>query len=301
MKPKIEGSEEHPMRPDGTRVKDIPPIVAAIPYIMPKRYDAQNTITEYIYEELVKSYIREKRRGGVRINHMALLIAAYYRAVLYNPKLNYFVMNGRIYQRNHFCVSFVTLTNSGEGSTVNKVYFNLDDDIYTVNDKLSRAIEKSQETGRETPMDVLAKKIVRIPGLVSIAVSFLKFIDKHFTLPFSIIDASPFHTSLFVTNLASIRTGAVYHHIYEFGTTGIFASMGQPVKKLFKNGETIEEHKVMELGIVTDERIADGHYYGRCFKELKKFYRNPELLETKPETVIRDKDIKHKNPKFICR
>ena len=101
-------------------------------------------------------------------------------------------------------------------------------------------------------MDVLAKKIVRIPGLVSIAVSFLKFIDKHFTLPFSIIDASPFHTSLFVTNLASIRTGAVYHHIYEFGTTGIFASMGQPVKKLFKNGETIADHKVMELGIVTD-------------------------------------------------
>ena len=33
------------MRPDGTRVKDLPPLVAAIPYIMPKRYDAQNTVT----------------------------------------------------------------------------------------------------------------------------------------------------------------------------------------------------------------------------------------------------------------
>ena len=65
------------MRPDGTRVKDIPPIVAAIPYIMPKRYDAQNSITEYIDVDLVKFYIREKRRGGVRINHMALLIAAF--------------------------------------------------------------------------------------------------------------------------------------------------------------------------------------------------------------------------------
>ena len=43
------------MRPDGKRVKDLPPIVAAIPYIMPKRYDAQNTITEYIDEELIKS------------------------------------------------------------------------------------------------------------------------------------------------------------------------------------------------------------------------------------------------------
>ena len=74
------------MRPDGKRVKDLPPIVAAIPYIMPKRYDAQNTITEYIDEELIKSYIREKRRTGVRINHMAVIIAAYYRAVMYNPK-----------------------------------------------------------------------------------------------------------------------------------------------------------------------------------------------------------------------
>ena len=27
------------MRPDGKRVKDLPPIVAAIPYIMPKRYE----------------------------------------------------------------------------------------------------------------------------------------------------------------------------------------------------------------------------------------------------------------------
>ena len=26
-----------PMRPDGTRVKNLPPIVAAVPYIMPKR------------------------------------------------------------------------------------------------------------------------------------------------------------------------------------------------------------------------------------------------------------------------
>lgn len=33
------------MRPDGIRVKDLPPLVAAILYIMPKRYDAQNTVT----------------------------------------------------------------------------------------------------------------------------------------------------------------------------------------------------------------------------------------------------------------
>ena len=239
-------------RSDGYRVLTNDPMYEIAANVMDKRYDASNYIKQDLDLELLQDYIRKCRRKGIAMSHMAIIIAGYIRLVSQNPYLNRFVMNKRIYARNHFCVSFVTLTNSGEGSTVNKVYFNLDDDIFTVNDKLIRAIEKSQETGSETPMDVLAKKIVRIPGLVSIAVSFLKFIDKHFTLPFSIIDASPFHTSLFVTNLASIRTGAVYHHIYEFGTTGVFASMGQPVKKLFKNGETIEEHKVMELGIVTD-------------------------------------------------
>ena len=94
--------EELLMRPDGKRVKDLPPIVAAIPYIMPKRYDAWNTITENIDEEGIKAYIREKRRAGIRINHMAVIIAAYYKAYQTNPKLNWFVVNSHLYERNHF-------------------------------------------------------------------------------------------------------------------------------------------------------------------------------------------------------
>ena len=49
------------MRPDGTRVKNLPPIVAAVPYIMPKRYDAQNSITENIDEEVIKAYIAARK------------------------------------------------------------------------------------------------------------------------------------------------------------------------------------------------------------------------------------------------
>ena len=117
----------------------------------------------------------------------------------------------------------------------------------------------------------------------------------------SIVDASPFHTSLFVTNLASIRTNTIYHHLYEFGTTGVLVSMGQPMKKIVKNGETVEEKKIMELGIVTDERIANGHYYGRCFKELSRYYKNPALLETPPETIVKDPHVRKKNPKWILK
>ena len=111
------------MRPDGTRVKDLPPLVAAIPYIMPKRYDAWNSVTENIDEEVIKDFIRTHRRAGVRLNHMSVIISAYYKAVLRNPKLNYFVMNGRIYRRNHFCVSFVILKKQADG-VVNETTLN---------------------------------------------------------------------------------------------------------------------------------------------------------------------------------
>ena len=61
------------MRPDGTRVKGLTPIVQALPYIMPKRYDAQNWASDYVDEETMKAYIRRKRREGRHVTHMSVL------------------------------------------------------------------------------------------------------------------------------------------------------------------------------------------------------------------------------------
>ena len=103
------------MRPDGTRVKEASTIVSALPYVMPRRYDAQNFITEYADMEVLRRYIQEKRREGVRIPYMTLILAAYFKAYQENPKINRFIMNSKIYQRNHFCVSFVILKNRADG------------------------------------------------------------------------------------------------------------------------------------------------------------------------------------------
>ena len=289
-------------RRDGYRVIADDPMYEIVPYIMDKRYDASNSITREIDMEYLQNYIGKCRKRGIPMNHMSIIIAAYLRTAANNPYLNRFVMNKRVYARNHFCVSFVTLTPIKKASTVNKIYFNLDDDIFTVNEKITAAIENCQDKESETAMDKLAKALVRFPGLLSVAVPIIKFIDKHFWLPLSIVDASPFHTSLFVTNLASIRVGAIYHHLYEFGTTGVFVSMGQPFTKIvFNKDDQPEKRKVMELGIVTDERIADGHYYGQCFREWLRYMKNPELLEVKAETIVKDPDIKVKNPKFVVK
>ena len=219
-----------------------------------------------------------------------------------NPFVNRFCMNKKIFARNHFCISMVTLTPNKAGNTVNKIYLNLDDDIFTVNKKINDAIENVRENDKNNSMDKLANKLTSIPFLLRIGALCLKALDKLLTMPFWAIDASPFHTSLFITNLASIRSSAVYHHLYEFGTTGIFISMGQPEKKTYLNDEgDADERKIMNLKITTDERIADGHYYVKCFKDMSKYLKNPKLLEEKAQSVVYDPDVKRKNWKWITK
>lgn len=174
------------MRPDGTRVKDLPPLVAAIPYIMPKRYDAWNSITENIDEEAVKAYIRHWRREGVRLNHMSVIIAAYYRAVLDNPKLNYFVMNGKIYRRNHFCVSFVILKKRSDGvvnETALKVYLEPSDDIFSIDRKIREVIAANQHEHQSNSTDKFARFMFSVPGLPKFVVWLAYHLDKHGLLP----------------------------------------------------------------------------------------------------------------------
>ena len=269
------------MRPDGKRVKGLTPIVSIIPYIMPQRYDAQNTVTEYIDEEVIKTFIREKRRGGTRLNHMAVIMAAYYKAVLKNPKLNYFIMNSKIYERNHFCVSFVMLKKRPDGTpdeTVLKIYLQPEDTVYTINERIQAAIAKNSEATYENKTDKFVSFLFAVPGLVRFVVWLARNLDKIGLLPRFVIDLSPFHTSLFITNLASIKTSFIHHHCYEFGTTSVFVCMGKPVNKM-ENGE--RKGKLMPLGVVMDERIATGIEYSRFFAAFKRYMKDPTVLETR--------------------
>lgn len=266
------------MRPDGTQVKDLPPLVAAIPYIMPKRYDAQNTVTENIDEEVIKEFIRSQRRQGVRLNHMSVIISAYYKAVLENPKLNYFVMNRKIYKRNHFCVSFVIMKKLANGSpseTTLKIYLEPEDTVFTVNEKIAKVIDANRGVKQNNSTDRFARFMFSVPGLPRFVVGLAYFLDRHGLLPRKIIDLSPFHTSLFITNLASIKTSYIHHHCYEFGTTSVFVCMGKPVPNYMAGNLS---RKMMPLGIVMDERICTGYEYAAFCNDFRRIVRRPEVL-----------------------
>lgn len=269
------------MRQDGTRVKNLTPIMQALPYIMPRRFDAQNWASDYVDEEIMKQYIRQKRREGHSVTHMSVLAAAYYKAALEHPKVNYFVMNRKIYKRNHFCFSFVILKTRADGTpdeTTLKIFLEPEDTVFTISRKIKEHIDRNLQAAHNNRTDRFANFAFRVPGLAKLVFGLAYHLDLHGLLPRKIIDLSPFHTSLFITNLASINTSYIFHHCYEFGTTSVFICMGKPVLDPLAGPGS--RKKLMPLGVVMDERVATGIEYSRFFAAFSRYLKNPEVLET---------------------
>ena len=69
-------------------------------HIMDKRIDSMNMTTIDIAYEPMQAYINKKRKEGINISHMALIIAAYLRTMAEYPELNRFIVNKKVYTRN---------------------------------------------------------------------------------------------------------------------------------------------------------------------------------------------------------
>ena len=182
----VQEREDNSMRPDGTRVKGLSAVVQALPYVMPKRYDAQNMTTETADEDIIRKYIREKRREGRTVTHMSLLIAAYYRAYLQHPKINYFIMNSKIYERNHFCVSFVMLKTRADGTpdeTVLKIFLEPADDVFSITEKIRAAIDCNARREHDNATDRFVTVAFSVPGLAWLIFRGAYLMDRLGILP----------------------------------------------------------------------------------------------------------------------
>lgn len=272
-------------RPDGKILKNLEPMDKIMPYIMKDRNDAMNMYEEPIPCAGMDVYIAEKKAEGIQLGYMHILIAAVVRMFALRPKLNRFVMNGKIYARPKIWVSFVVhpeLKDGSTGTTI-KLCFEGTETILEIAEKLNQAIEK-ETTNRqgENDTDQLIRTITnKIPGfLIKGVVNFLMWMDRHNIMPKAIVELSPFHTSFFITNLKSLGINHVFHHTYNFGTTGVFVAMGKEktVSTYNRKGEVIPE-KQMGFGLVSDERFCDGLYFAMSMRMLRKIMANPKVLE----------------------
>ncbi len=296
------------LRSDGKKVKDMNIIEKAGPFFMPQRIDAVNLVEIDIPCGPIDEFIMKERRNGRHYTYTHILFATLVRVLYTRKKMNRFLIRGTTYQRNYISISMdikKKLEDEGEDITL-KLHFTGKESLEEIKNMLDEEIANNLKPEEVHKTTKVAGKFCKLPDfLFRWAMAFIRWLDKHGMMPKSLIKASPFHTSCFVTNLKSIKLPSIYHHLYNFGTTSMFVAMGKETMKPYvENNKELKIGKFLTLKFSLDERIADGFYMGRTLKLCKVLLSNPETLNEKmpddgtiPKRLFKKKAKKTKKTK----
>ena len=280
-------------RKDGRLLRSLSPINRFMPYIMPTRNDACNYYEESFEVTELDRRLRKLRVAGYKgIGILHFLIAAYVRCLSMLPGLNRFVAGRRIYAKDTIEVIMVVKRSMSIDATETsiKVVFEPTDTIFDVYRKMNEKIDEIKTSDANNNTEEVAETLVKAPRfLLRFAVAVLRALDYFGLLPESLVNASPFHGSFIITDLGSLRIGPIYHHIYNFGTLPVFMAFGakRHAYELDRHGQMVDK-KYVDLKLVMDERICDGHYYSQFLQAYRYLFQHPEILENPPSRVVED-------------
>jgi hypothetical protein len=282
-------------RYDGRRIRKGDPFNVIIPFLMEERDDSQVFFDAEVDVGEIDKCIKERRKNGENIGFLDYFITVVVRTISQYPRMNRFIAGKRLYARDDITISMAIkkeLSIETEETAI-KFKFNPNATVTDVANTIRAKIEENKGKAARNDADNFVGILNRLPrALFSAVVGLLKAMDYDGVLPKFIHKLSPFHTSVFVTNMGSIGAEPIYHHIYNFGTTSVFIALGNRHKqKLVDKDGNIIERKVMKLRFVADERIADGYYLSVALKYFTNLFCKPELLESPPECVVEDDQI----------
>ena len=191
-------------------------------------------------------------------------------------------------------ISFTLLLDTKDDSLEEnavKIKFDPTDTIFDVSARVKKAIVENRKADEPGFLIKLASFLLRVPGLANLVVGLVKLLDRYGICPKALIDFLPFHCSMFITNMASIGMTRVYHHIYNFGNTSLFMSLGTPIRSNAVNKDgSVYRKAILPIGMTADERVCGGAMYARLFAHMKRILNHPEELELPPEEVLQDID-----------
>ncbi len=281
-------------RPDGRLVRSLDPINGVAVYIMPDRNGACTYFRDSIECSRMEEYIRRKRDEGlVGFGTMHVIAAAYVRVISQYPACNRFISGQRTFSRDgELELAMVVKKNmtADAPETIINVYFSPEDTADDVYRKFNEQVKMAKGGGLDSSFDHLAGAVNLIPGVVKkFFIWLMKTLDYFGLLPRWLMRLSPFHGSVFVTDLGSLGVPPVFHHLYDFGNIPVFIAFGARRSTTVQgdDGRPVRK-KYVDYTIVTDERICDGFYYASAFKAFRRYLNNPEKLDVPPEEVKKD-------------
>ena len=297
-------------RSDGAKAKLNNGLYLAMPHIMNHRYDSMNMTEFDIDLEILDEFIKEQKEStGVIYSYLDIINSAIIRTIYLRPELNRFVVNRRIYDRHEIQVSMAVQKSLKQGLQSNETTIKIGFEGYENILEVKQAFEAQfrEAKGSTNDTDKLTTTLAKIPyGINYLVIGMLKLLDKLGILPKAVMDAEPFHTTYFITDLRSVKGPSIYHHVYEFGTTGLFFSTGVEELKPYKTIDgDVKFKRVMPMKFVSDERFCDGLYFVTSLRMLQKILKNPKVLlleiepreRTKAQQKYYDKKAKAKAKK----
>ncbi|NLG53619.1 MAG: hypothetical protein GX541_06545 [Clostridiales bacterium] len=278
-------------RYDGYRVSGLDPMFTMIPYIMRSRSDSQVLLEERVDITELKKFISEQRKQNIPgLAMMHVVLAAIVRTISQKPRLNRFVSGGKIFARSYLRISMAIkreMDEDGDEALIMPA-FEPDNTLHQVVETFNKTLSEIKSEKNDT--DIAAVVLGSLPGFVKRFIVFtIRWLDSIGKMPKIINRLSPFHSSVFVTNVGSIGIGAVYHHLYEFGTTSVFVALGKKEQQVCLDSDgNPETREFITFRFVVDERICDGYYYASAIRLFFRYLKHPEQLLTPPEEVKHD-------------
>ena len=273
-------------RKDGRLLRNLDGMHFITPLIYPNRCDNEAYISESIDLTNMNAYLERKNADETEFRYTMfhVIVAALIKTITLRPKMNRFIANKNFYQRNEVSASFVVkkqfadeaaealaVIHGKDDSTIDSIHEDLRHQILDCRDECK--VDSSTDS-----MDFF-NKMPRWLG--KFLVWILTRLDVHGWIPASIIETDPYYCTVVLSNLGSIKLKSSYHHLTNWGTCSIFCIIGEKSKRpVYHDDDTFEMREMLDLGLTIDERLADGYYYSKTIRLLKKLLENPELLET---------------------
>lgn len=275
-------------RKDGYLVRDIDQVHALAPYILPNRADNEAVLTDVIDMTNVIRYIEEKNKNNPEFKYtfFHFIVAAIAKTIVLRPKMNRFYSGHRLYDRKELLFSFVVKKKFSDNGAEVLATIKIDPDsdvtpIEQVYEKVKKIVYSVRKENKQDSTTDKMDLLLKMPRpILRGAMKLLRYLEYHGWYPKFLMYDDPYYSSVFLSNLGSIKMSADYHHLANWGTNSIFGIIGEMKPMPFYNSDgTVDVKQGLKLSLTIDERIADGFYFANSIKILRKLFECPELIE----------------------
>ena len=270
---------------DGVLLRDLDAMHFIMPLIFPNRCDNEAFVSERVDLTRLNEYLEIKNSNNpeYKYNLFQAIVTAILKTVTLRPKMNRFIANNNLYQRNEISASFIVKKQFTDSSEEGLAFIHSKDTdtIDDVHNEIYRQVSDCRKGENNDTTSKVMDIFIKLPrGLSKALVKFLCFLERHGKIPASFVEADPYYSSVILTNLGSIKLHSGYHHLTNWGTTSVFVIVGERKKRpFFDESGNVTMRDSVDLGFTVDERIADGYYFSKTIKLFKYILENPELLD----------------------